>query len=297
VSNFASQWLSLAKLDSANPVSADFDNDLRESMLRETRMMFNNVLKENASIIDFLDADYTFVNERLARHYDMPGIRGSHFRKVTLTDNSRRGLLGQASILTITSAPNRTSPVIRGTWVLENLLGTAPPSPPPGVETNLEASVPGTTGLTIREQLEQHRANPSCAACHDVIDPLGFALENFDEVGKWRESYNGVELDTSSTLWDGSPLEDHESLRQALLVRQPLFAEAFIEKLMTYALGRRVEYHDMPAVREVRTKAEADDYKPLALLEKHDPDEEQAREHVHDEDGIVQINVHSSLTV
>jgi len=267
VTNFAVQWLSLRKLATVNPVSLDFDNALREAMLQETQLMFANVMKEDASIIDFLDADYTFVNERLARHYGMDGIRGSHFRKVKLDESSRRGLLGQASILTITSAPNRTSPVIRGTWVLENLLGTPPPSPPAGVETNLEVSVPGAQALTIREQLERHRADPSCSACHNVIDPLGFALENYDAIGKWRSQINGTAVNTESRMWDGTHLEGADGLRDALLARQGMFVEAFIEKLMTYALGRRVEFYDMPAVREVRAVAETGEYRLGAIVQ------------------------------
>lgn len=268
IDNFAIQWLSLRRLDSANPVSVDFDNALRQAMLDETRQLFAHVLHEDASIIDFLDADYTFVNERLARHYGMQGIRGSHFRKVKLEGDRRRGLLGHASILTITSAPNRTSPVIRGTWVLENLLGTPPPSPPPGVETNLEVSVPGgAETLTIREQLERHRADPSCSACHDVIDPLGFALENFDAIGMWRNEAAGEPVNTKSMLWDGSELEGADGLREALLARKDLFVETFIEKLMTYALGRKVESFDMPAIRAVAAEAASADYRLGAIVQ------------------------------
>lgn len=268
VSNFATQWLSLRRLDTVNPVSLDFDNALRESMLKETQLLFRNVLRENASIIDFLDADYTFVDERLARHYGLPGIRGSHFRKVALPDPYRRGLLGHASILTITSAPNRTSPVIRGTWVLEHLLGTPPPAPPAGVETNLEVSVPGGGAvMSIRQQLERHRADPSCASCHDMIDPLGFALENYDAIGMWRSAVGGEQVDTASRLWDGSQLEGPDGLRQALLDRQDLFVEAFTEKLLTYALGRTVEPFDMPAIRDITARAEAEGYSMGAIVQ------------------------------
>jgi len=268
INNFATQWLSLRRLDTVNPVSLDFDNALRESMLKETQLLFGHVMREDASITDFLDADYSFIDERLARHYGLPGIRGSHFRKVELADASRRGLLGHASILTITSAPNRTSPVIRGTWVLENLLGTPPPAPPPGVETNLEVSVPGSSAvMSIREQLERHRADPSCASCHDMIDPLGFALENYDAIGMWRDKVAGVEVDTASRLWDGSELEGPDGLREALLARQDLFVETFIEKLMTYALGRTVEHFDMPAIRAITGRARAEDYRMSAIVQ------------------------------
>lgn len=266
VTNFATQWLSLRKLDSANPVSVEFDGALREAMLKETQLLFGHILREDASVVELLDADYTFVNERLAKHYGLPGIRGSHFRKVALPEGFRRGLLGHASILTITSAPNRTSPVIRGTWVLENLMGTPPPSPPPGVETNLEVSVPGGQTLTIREQLERHRSDPSCSACHSVIDPLGFALENYDAIGKWRDEVGGAPVNTSATLWDGSAIDGPEDLRKALLAREEMFVEAFIEKMMTYALGRRVEYFDMPTIRKVAAAAEKDDYRFSAVV-------------------------------
>lgn len=268
INNFATQWLSLRRLDTVNPVSLEFDNALRLSMFRETQLLFSHVLREDASITDFLDADYTFVDERLARHYGLPGIRGSHFRKVDLSDASRRGLLGHASILTITSAPNRTSPVIRGTWVLEHLLGTPPPSPPAGVETNLEVSVPGGGAvMSIREQLERHRADPSCASCHDMIDPLGFALENYDAVGMWRDEVAGAKVDTASRLWDGSQLEGPDGLRMALLARQDLFVETFIEKLMTYALGRTIEPYDMPAIRDITERARAEDYRMSAVVQ------------------------------
>lgn len=268
VENFATQWLSLRRLDSVNPVSTDFDNALRESMQKESQYLFRDVLQQDASIMDFLDADYSFVDERLARHYGLPGIRGSHFRKVDLTAAPRRGLLGHASILTLTSAPNRTSPVIRGNWVLENLLGTPTPAPPPGVETNLEVSVGAdNASASIRAQLERHRNNPSCAACHDVIDPLGFALENFDAVGKWREEDAGLPVDTASRLWDGSALQGADGLRNALLARQDLFVETFIEKLMTYALGRTVAHEDMPAIRAITARAAAQDYRMSAIVQ------------------------------
>jgi cytochrome c553 len=267
VSNFATQWLQLRRLEAANPLSRDFDNALRASMFKETQLLFRQILREDASIIDLLAADYSFVDERLARHYGLPGIRGSHFRKVQLPDAHRRGLLGHASILTITSAPNRTSPVMRGTWILENLLGTPTPAPPPGVETNLEVSVTGSAARSIRAQLEQHRANPSCAACHDVIDPLGFALENFDAVGKWRLQDSGVPVDTRAQLWDGSALQGAASLHEALLARQDLFVETFIGKMMTYALGRTVADGDMPAIRAIARQAAAADFRFSAVVQ------------------------------
>jgi hypothetical protein len=267
VDNFATQWLQLRRLDASNPTSPEFDNALRDSMFKETQQLFRSILREDASIVDLIAADYSFVDERLARHYGIPGIRGSHFRKVQLPTTARRGLLGHASILTITSAPNRTSPVIRGTWILENLLGTPTPAPPPGVETNLEVSVAGSAARTIREQLESHRENPSCAACHDVIDPLGFSLENFDAIGKWRDQEGGMPVDTAAQLWDGTGLQGAASLHEALLARQDLFVETFIEKMMTYALGRTVEHFDMPAIRAITQRAEAADYRMSAVIQ------------------------------
>src|SRR5690606_23125925 len=250
----------------ANPISTEFDGNLREAMRQETLLLFEHILRENRSAVELLDADYTFLNERLARHYGIDGIRGSHFRKVPLPEGARRGLLGHASILTITSAPNRTSPVIRGTWVLENLLGTPPPPPPPGVEANLEASSTAGTASTVRERLEQHRADPACASCHDVIDPIGFALENFDQIGMWRDKIAGVPVNTEAQLWDGTRMSGPQELRQALIERRELFIETLAGKLMTYALGRTVEYYDMPAIRAVVNKAEAEDYSLGALI-------------------------------
>lgn len=267
VDNFASQWLSLNKLAGVNPIAPQFDNALREAMLQETRLLFAEVLQQDASIITFLNADYSFINERLARHYGLSGIRGSHFRKVQLPTGQRRGILGHASILTLTSAPNRTSPVIRGTWVMENLLAAAPPAPPPGVETNLEVSVPGATALSIRTQLERHRADPACSSCHNFIDPLGFALENFDAIGMWRSESGGEAVDSASRLWDGTEMSGPQGLYEALLERRELFVEAFVEKMLTYALGRRVEYFDMPTVREIVSKAEAADYRLSAIVQ------------------------------
>lgn len=267
VENFAAQWLSLRALDTINPTSQEYDGTLRESMRRETELLFTSLLREDRSIVDLLDADYTFVDERLARHYGIPNIQGSRFRRVTIKDESRRGLLGQASILTLTSAPNRTSPVKRGQWVLDNILGTPPPPPPPGVEIKLDQpQAPGSAPTTIRQRMEQHRANPSCAACHGMIDPIGFALENFDAVGKWRTSAAGQPINTSSTLWDGTPIDGAASLRKALLARSENFVEVATEKLLAYGVGRQVEYYDMPTVRAIARAAKADHYKLSALI-------------------------------
>ncbi|MES2625815.1 MAG: DUF1592 domain-containing protein [Pseudomonadota bacterium] len=267
VENFATQWLSLRVLDTINPTSPDYDGNLRESMKKETTLLFANILKEDRPIVELLDADYTFVDERLAKHYGIPNIKGSHFRKVDVKDPNRRGLLGHASILTLTSAPNRTSPVKRGQWVLENILGTPPPPPPPGVETNLdETAAVGDAPTTIRERLERHRADPSCNSCHGVIDPYGFALENFDEIGKWRDQIGLAPVDATSTLLDGTQMNGPQDMREVLLNKQENFVMTASEKLMTYALGRKVEYYDMPSLREIVRNAEDEDYTMSSLV-------------------------------
>jgi hypothetical protein len=267
VQNFAAAWLNLRALDNVNPTSLEFDGSLRIAMKRETELLLESVILGNRPVLELLTADYTFVNERLAEHYGIPNIRGSHFRKVSTAGTGRHGLLGQASILTITSAPNRTSPVIRGAWVMDHLLGAPPPPPPPGVEVNLDAEpAKGALPTTMRERLEQHRIDPSCSSCHNMMDPIGFALENFDSVGKFRIEADGSIVDTTGTFWDGSNIEGPDGLYNVLMARKELFVENFTEKLLTYALGRKVEYYDMPQVREVLSKAEAEDYRFNALV-------------------------------
>jgi len=267
IDNFAAQWLLLRELESVNPTSNDFDGNLRSSFRQETEMLFESILREDRSIVDLIDADYTFVDERLARHYGIPNIRGSRFRRINVTDNARRGLLGHGSVLTVTSAVNRTSPVKRGKWILENILGTPVPAPPPGVETNLDETAAPTEGSTsMRQRLERHRANPACAACHTIMDPIGFALENFDMAGKWRELDAGVPVDARGVLVDGTPLDGPDSLRQAILDRKDAFATVATEKLLTYALGRTVEYYDMPEVRQIIRDAAEDDYRFSSLV-------------------------------
>jgi hypothetical protein len=267
VANFASQWLGLRQLDAASPSSSDFDGNLRSSLRKETELLFANVLREDASVVEMLSADYTFVDERLARHYGLPGIRGSRFRRVDLESNERRGLLGHGSILTVTSAPNRTSPVKRGQWILANLLGVPPPPPPDGVETNLDETAPqGSAPTTMRQRLTRHMADPSCAACHKLMDPLGFALENFDFTGQWRDAEGGAAVDAHGLFVDGSVLEGPAGLRQVLLEHSELFVQTFAEKLLTYALGRSLEAGDMPAVREIVRRAAREDYRLSALV-------------------------------
>jgi hypothetical protein len=264
-SRFASQWLRLQDLDKLNPdvrYYPDFDDQLKSAMRRETELFFVNLVREDRPVPDLFTADYTFANERLARHYRIPGVVGSHFRKVAYPDDRRRGLLGQGSVLTLTSHADRTSPVLRGKWVMEVLLGTPPPAPPPNVP-DLDATPDAEDGRlrTVRERMEQHRANPACNSCHRMIDPIGLALDNFDVTGAWRIRDNGMPVDAASTFYDGTPLGGPADLRRALLARSDVLLQTFAENLMTYALGRRLSAADMPAVRALVRRAAEDEYK------------------------------------
>jgi hypothetical protein len=264
VSNFAAQWLYLRNLDSSRPdarLFPDFDDNLRQAFRRETEMLFESVMTEDRSVLDLLRADYTFVNQRLAKHYGIDNVYGSHFRRVDLgKDHVRGGLLGQGSILTVTSYANRTSPVLRGKWILENLLGTPVPPPPQNVPPLPENS-PGAKVLTFRERIVQHRANPACASCHQLMDPVGLSTENFDAIGRWRTSENGAPIDASGGLPDGSTFDGAIGLRKAVLNRPDLFVTTMTEKLLTYALGRGLEHYDAPAVRDITRGARAWDYR------------------------------------
>jgi mono/diheme cytochrome c family protein len=267
VSNFAGQWLFLRELKNVRPDSPDFDENLRRSFQQETELLFRTIVREDRPIIDLLDADFTFVDERLATHYGMDGIRGSRVRRVPLAANDpRRGLLGHGSVLTVTSAANRTSPVVRGKWVLDNLLGMPPPQPPPGVETNLEKDAAQVKVTSLRQRLELHRANAACASCHKVMDPIGLTLENFDHVGKWRTADGKAPIDATAQLVDGTRLDGPLSLRRALLERSDVFATVATEKLLTYASGRAVQYQDMPAIRTIIRDASRDKYRFSSLI-------------------------------
>jgi hypothetical protein len=266
---FTGQWLQLRNLDKVTPdvlLFPDFDDNVRQAMRRETELLFASIVRENRPATTLLDADYTFVNERLARHYGIPRVYGSHFRRVPVTDANRRGLLGHASILSMTAAANRTSPVLRGKYIISNLLNT-PPLPPPAVVPDLEESAQKDRPTTVRQQLERHRANPTCGACHRNIDPAGFALENFDAVGQWREvTREGLPIDTAGVLSDGSKVDGPVALRKALLSRPDVFAGTITEKLLIYALGRGLEPVDMPVVRSVVRGTAAQNYAMQAIV-------------------------------
>ncbi|MGH9239611.1 MAG: DUF1592 domain-containing protein, partial [Vicinamibacterales bacterium] len=267
VANFAGQWLFLRELKNARPDAPGFDANLRTSMQRETELLFRAILQEDRSVVELLDSDFTYVDERLARHYGVDGVRGPRMRRITIpADSPRRGLLGHGSILTLTSAANRTSPVVRGKWILDNMLGTPPPQPPPGVETNLEKDPQQVKATSLRQRLEQHRNNPTCAACHRLIDPIGLALENFDHTGRWREMDGPMRIDATGQLADGTKITGPDSLRRALLARSDVFVSVAAEKLLTYAVGRPMRAEDMPAVRAMVRGAAPEQYKLSSLI-------------------------------
>lgn len=268
VDNFAGQWLQLRNLRNVQPntdLFPDFDDNLRQSFRRETELLFESVVQEDRSVLDLLTADYTFVNERLARHYGIPNIYGSRFRRVEITEDARRGLLGQGSILALTSHAERTSPVVRGKWILENILGTPVPPPPPDVPP-LKGNQEGQKPKTMREQMAEHRANPVCASCHKTMDSIGFAMENFDAVGAWRTTDAGNPIDASGELADGTKIDGVVSLRKALVSRSELFTSTMIQKMLIYALGRGLDYRDMPTVRAILRDASRDNYRFSSIV-------------------------------
>jgi len=268
IQNFAEQWLFLRNLKSVSPnldTYPDFDDNLRQAMKQETELFFGSIIREDRNVLDLLTADYTFVNERLARHYGIPGVYCNQFRRVHLDDENRRGLLGQGSILTVTSYPPRTSPVQRGKWILTNILGVPPQPPPPNVP-ELKENAEGSKPLSVRERMQAHRADPVCAGCHKVMDPIGFALENFDGVGHWRKSDDGAVIDPSGTMFEGSRVDGPAGLRRMITSRPDVFVGVMTEKLLTYALGRGLEYYDMPAVRKIVHDAGANKFRFSSLV-------------------------------
>jgi len=272
--NVAGQWLNLRSLQAQAPVVSgfpDFDDNLRQAFKRETELFFGSIVQEDRSILDLLNADYTFVNERLATHYGIPNVYGSQFRRVTLPRelDVRRGLLGQGSQLTVSSQPGRTSPVQRGKWFMQTFLGVSPPSPPPGVVIRIsttEKDAHGGTKLSMRQQMEAHRTTEPCKSCHRIMDPLGFTLENFDAVGKWRTEDGGVPVDASGVIVDGTKVVGVAGLREVVLRYSPQFVRVATEKLMTYALGRGVEPLDMPTIRSIVRGAAPANYRFSTLV-------------------------------
>ena len=267
---FGSLWLRLQDVDKVAPDAFRFPNyslQLADAMRRETELFFHNLVREDRSLLELYGADYTFVNERLAGHYGIEGVHGEAFRRVDFPDDRRRGILGHGSVLVQTSLGNRTSPVLRGKWVMEVLLGTPPPPPPPGIP-DLEETESARDGkrLTTRERLEEHRANPSCASCHNLIDPIGLALDNFDVTGRWRIREEGAELDTRGTFYDGTEIETPGDLSRVLLKRPIPLVRQFTESLMAYALGREIDYRDQPAVRAIAAGAEENEYRVSSFI-------------------------------
>ena len=271
VDDFAGQWLHIRNVAGFQPspeLLFHFDDNLRQAFERETKLFVESIIRENRSVLDLLDADYTFLNGRLAKHYGIPGVSGERFRRVSLpADSVRRGLLGQGSILTGTSRANRTSPVIRGKWILENILGTPPPPPPPNVPDLVEERDPRKV-LPMREQMAAHRANPVCASCHAQMDQLGLALENFDAIGEWREIYaSGLSIDASAALPDGTTFNGPTQLRTLLLSHSEEFLTTVTDRLLTYALGRGLEATDAPAVRQIKREAARENHRFASLIQ------------------------------
>jgi len=268
VEGFATRWLELSKLAGFVPdthLYPEFDENLREAFGTETRMFVADQLKQDRSVMDLLTADYTFVNDRLAKHYGIPDVYGSHYRPVKLTDRTRGGLLGQGSVLSVTSYANRTSVVMRGRWLLANMLGAPPPPPPLDVPALKEAGAEGQP-RSLRDRMELHRKNPACASCHARMDPLGFTLENFDAVGKWREEADGTSVDPSASMPDGTKFAGIDGLRTYLTDNKEDFVRTLGGKLLAYAIGRGIEYYDQPAIRKIARDAAADNYRWSAVI-------------------------------
>jgi hypothetical protein len=266
--SFAAQWLTLRKASAWLPdpnFFPEFDENLRRAFIEETTRFLDDQRQADRSVLDLIRADYSFVNARLAEHYGLPGITGDRFRKVTFTDGARGGVLGQGSVLMVTSYPDRTAPVVRGAWVLENLLGMPPPPPPPNVP-QLQATDTAGKPRTMRAQMELHRQNPACATCHVRMDPLGFSLENFDAIGRWRTRDSGGPIDAASVFADGTPIDGVAGLRRFLLQHQDDYVETFVSKMLTYALGRHVDHRDMPAIRRIVREAAPGEFRWTAII-------------------------------
>jgi hypothetical protein len=268
VTSFAGQWLGVRKAQGFIPdpnVFPEFDENLRRGFQRETTMFVDDQVASDRSIVDLITADYSFVNERLAQHYGLRGVTGDRFRRVTFSDRVRGGILGQGTVLMVTSYPDRTAPVVRGFWVLESLLGMPPPPPPPDIP-DLKTVTDDGRQLSMRAQMERHRENPSCAVCHVRMDPLGFSLENFDTLGRWRETSGGVPVDASAVFADGTPIDGVAGLRAFILKHQDSYVHTFVSKMLTYALGRQVDYRDQPAIRRIVREAAASGYRWSAIV-------------------------------
>lgn len=272
VQNFVFQWLRLRDLDTIGPdteIFPEYNRAILEAFKEEISLFSNSIIQEDRSVIDFITADYTFLNEDLALHYDIRNVKGDQYRRVKLDQQERYGLLGKGGVQMVTSYANRTTPVIRGAYIMENFQGVPPATPPPNVEAFPETPEGAAVSLTVRERLAKHRDNPACSGCHDVMDPLGLALENFNAVGKWRErdsDAGNVLIDASGRLADGTALQGVNDLRDALVVRPEQFVQVFTEKLMMYSLGRGLEVHDMPAVRNIVDQAARDDYSFSSII-------------------------------
>ena len=266
--DFASQWLRLASIEEMHPeptIFPDFTRNLAKSMRREVELLFDSIVHDDRGVLELLTADYTYVDEVLARHYGVPNVVGTQFRRVALKDPNRYGVLGKGAVLTFTSLARRTSPVARGKYVFEVLLGAPPPNPPPEVPPFPE-TVNNERVLSVRERMQAHRENPACSACHQIMDPIGLTLENFDAIGRWRETDGGIPIDPSAEMVDGTPLDGPVSLRNALVARSNAFLVNFTENLLAYGVGRVLDYRDMPTVRSVQRAAEAEDNRFSAFV-------------------------------
>ena len=271
VENFAGQWLQLRNLDGATPdeiAFPDFDENLRRAFLTETSMFFASVMHEDRNVLDLMTADYTFLNERLARHYGIPGVYGDHFRRVKLDDPTRGGLLSQGSVLTVTSFAHRTSPVLRGKYVLDNILGTRASDPPDNVPALEENAADALDQESLRSRLARHRADPACSSCHNIMDPIGLAMEKFDAVGRWRDVDEGGEpIDSTGQLANGTPIDGPMDLKAALVEDPEMFVSTFTNRMLTYAIGRGLEYYDMPTVRAIVDNTADEDYRFSAIVQ------------------------------